>query len=558
VTETLSRRALNRATLARQHLLARVAMPVPAMIEHLVGMQAQVPRNPYLALWSRLEGFVPEELEALMTDRRTVRTPLMRATIHLATADDCLALRPTIQPVLDRGFTSGSPFGRNLRGMDVDAVVAAGRALVDEHPRTGVELRHLLGEQWPDRDAASLAAAVTYRLPMVQITPRGLWDTSSRTTWTTTETWLGRALGPALPLDALMLRYLAAFGPASVMDMQKWCGLTRLREVADRLRPELRVFRDAGGRELLDLPDGPRPDEATPAPPRFLPEYDNVLLGHADRTRFFNDDARVSAPDGVNSIQGSVLVDGQFGAFWNLRRPSPGTAALVVRPVWSWTAEDRSEVGDEAVGRAGRHEPVADRVEGGERRRLEPEVVDAAPPEHGRLAGRLLVARDLEHVELRVRADVDERQPPLVHDAIAGDGRVEHLDVEPVQPVTVVGEGGDMVDTVEQHGRILREARFDGRPGRGTVDACPTPASASPSGSARPTLCSCRSSAWAVRGRTWRSTPTRSASGWGGPSGPTSPGRRSPSSSPSRTCGGPTGSTAGGAAGSSTGAATAS
>ena len=346
MTETLSRPALNRATLARQHLLERVTMPAVDMVEHLVGMQAQVPRNPYLALWSRLDGFRAEELEALVEGRDAVRAPLMRATIHLATAADCLRLRPRVQPVLDRTFTTGSPFGRNLVGLDVDEVVAAGRVLVEERPRTGVELRRLLGERWPDRDPASLAAAVTYRLSMVQVTPRGLWHTSSQTAWTTSDAWLGRPLDDTMGLDSLMLRYLAAFGPASVMDMQNWCGLTRLSEVADRLRPDLRTFRDPAGRELLDLPDAPRPEPEAPAPPRFLPEYDNVLLGHKDRTRFFHDDARPLAQDGVNSIQGSVLVDGLFGGFWNLR-PAPGSASLVVRPAWSWPADAVAEVVDE-------------------------------------------------------------------------------------------------------------------------------------------------------------------------------------------------------------------
>jgi hypothetical protein len=347
VTDVLDRRALNRATLARQHLLERVSEPAGHMVEHLVGMQAQVPRNPYLALWSRLQDFRADELEVLVSERRAVRMPLMRATIHLVSADDCLRLRPLIQPVLDRGFATGSPFGRNLAGLDVDAVIAAGRALIEEQPRSGVELRRLLSERWPGWDPQSLAAAVTYRLPVVQVTPRGLWNSSSRPAWTTTDAWLGRPLEPGTTLDALMVRYLGAFGPASVMDMQSWCGLTRLREVADRLRPRLRVFRDTSGRELLDLPEAHRPDPDTPASPRFLPEYDNVLLGHADRARFFHDDVRGPAPEGVNSIQGSVLVDGLLAAWWNLRRPQPGTATLVIRPFRTWPATDRAAVEDE-------------------------------------------------------------------------------------------------------------------------------------------------------------------------------------------------------------------
>ncbi len=353
MTEILTRRALNRATLARQHLLERVAMPAADMVEHLVGMQAQVPRNPYLALWSRLDGFQAGELEALMSERRAVRALLLRATIHLATAGDCLRMRPLLQPVAERAFTYGSPFGRKLAGLDVDAVVAAGRALVEEEPRSGVELRRLLGARWPDRDGPSLAAAVTYRLPVVQVTPRGLWHTSCKPMWTTTDAWLGRrtddeTLARGLTIDDLMLRYLGAFGPASAMDMQRWCGLTRLREVADRLRPQLRVFGDEAGRELLDLPDAPRPAPAPPAPPRFLPEYDNLLLGHDDRTRFFHDEAHAPPPDGVNSIQGSVLVDGQLAAWWNLRRPARDVAHLEVRPFWRWGDDDLAAVDAEA------------------------------------------------------------------------------------------------------------------------------------------------------------------------------------------------------------------
>ena len=344
MVDTLNRRQLNRATLARQHLLARVVMPAEAMVEHLVGMQAQVPRNPYLALWSRVADFRVEELEALVAGRRAVRMGLMRSTLHLVTAADGLRLRPVMQVVLARGVSPGGPFGRHLIGLDVEEVAVAGRALVEDEPRTGVELRRLLGERWPDRDPASLAAAATFLLPVVQVPPRGLWHTSSRPTWTTIEAWLGRPLGDGIGLDDLMLRYLAAFGPASAMDMQNWCGLTRLREVADRLRPELRVFHDEAGRELLDLPDAPRPDPSTPAPPCFLPEYDNVLLGHADRTRFFREEGLTApAPHGVNSIQGSVLVDGLLAAWWNFERP----ARLVVRPFWTWPAADLAAVEDE-------------------------------------------------------------------------------------------------------------------------------------------------------------------------------------------------------------------
>jgi hypothetical protein len=343
----LSRRALNRAILERQYLLRRVSLPAEAVIEHLVGMQAQVPTDPYVALWTRLEGFDPDELSGLIETRRAVRAvAMMRTTIHLMTADDWLGLRPVLQPVVERGFRTGSPFGRQLAGLDVDEVVAAGRALLEAKPRSGNELGRLLHERWPERDAASLSYAVRYLEPLVQITPRGMWGRSGQPILATAETWLGRSVGTDTSPDAMILRYLAAFGPASVADIQAWSWLTRLAPIVERLRPKLRTFRDERGRELLDVPDAPLPDPETPAPPRFLPTYDNIGLSHKDRSRIFGDlGSWTVVGDAFNRVfsGGSLLVDGFVLGGWRLEREGDKTT-LVVSPLRPLPSSERPAV----------------------------------------------------------------------------------------------------------------------------------------------------------------------------------------------------------------------
>jgi len=332
--EVLSRRGLGRATSVRQGLVERWGCSAAEAVERLVGMQAQAPDAPYVGLWSRVEGFEPSELVGLIERREAVRIHVMRSTVHLVTARDALRLRPLADVVIRRSFM-GQAFPKELRDVDFDEVVAAARVLLDAQPRTRAALGKALAERWPDRDPGALSYVASYLLPVVQIPPRGLWQRSGSVAWAVAETWLGQPLATGQPtpaaLDELVLRYLAAFGPATVKDAQVWSGLTRLREVTDRLAAagRLRRFADEDGRELLDLPDAPRPDPDTPVPVRFLPEYDNLLLSHDDRRRVIPHGRRVPLPPGQGGTGGEVLVDGLYVADWKIRRSPDRTEATL-------------------------------------------------------------------------------------------------------------------------------------------------------------------------------------------------------------------------------------
>ncbi|MEU5537990.1 winged helix DNA-binding domain-containing protein [Streptomyces sp. NPDC020362] len=331
----LDARALNRATLARQLLLRRSPLSAADAVGHLLGLQAQNVKPPYYALAARLDGFGPEQLSRLMADRGTVRIVTMRSTIHTHTAEDCLILRPLVQPARDRELTN---FRKGLDGVDLDRLAALARELVETEPRTMAQLREALSAEWPHADPRSLAVAARCRLPLVQVTPRGLWGRSGQVALTTAEHWLGRPAEPAPAPDAVVLRYLAAFGPASVKDMQTWAGLTRLRDAFERLRPWLLTFRDVNGVELFDLPAAPRPDPGTPAPPRFLPEFDNLLLSHADRTRVVPPEHRGRSWQG-NQAYRTLLVDGFLAGLWKTEGDT-----LVVEPFGTLTKGQREDV----------------------------------------------------------------------------------------------------------------------------------------------------------------------------------------------------------------------
>ena len=327
MTELLSARRLNRATLARQYLLERrylLAGSVVAVIEQLAGMQAQAPLAPYVGLWTRIQDFAAGELATLTETRQVVRLHLMRNTVHLVSARDCLDWRLLFAPLHAAAFRGHFGVGINRAGIDeVDLAALASYAaeLLEGGPLSRGELGAKLAARWPSADPATLAFAATHHLALCQVPPRGIWGRHGPAVWTPVQSWLGAELR-TVPVDALVLRYLAAFGPASVADAQMWSGLTRLREVVERL--PLRTFRTADGQSLYDLPDAPRPPEDTPAPPRFLPEYDNLLLSYKDRTRVLCPQDRaagrpVPLPPGNGAAGGTFLVDGLWHGTWRFR-----------------------------------------------------------------------------------------------------------------------------------------------------------------------------------------------------------------------------------------------
>ncbi|MCP2340957.1 winged helix DNA-binding domain-containing protein [Actinomadura rupiterrae] len=328
MTETLSLRSLNRATLARQMLLAREAVPVAEAVERLGGLQAQEPKPPFLGLWSRVEGFGTEDLHAAVHDRSVVRATSLRGTLHLMSAADYRALRTTLQPMLDGAL---KVLGDRAAGLDRPAVLDAARRHLSGGPRTFNELRALLQEDFPEVNDRALGYAVRMWLPLAMVPTDDRWGFPRTASFTLADTWLDAPISDVPDDEALVLRYLAAFGPATATDAQTWSGVPTCGAALERLRPKLRTFQDERGRELFDLPDAPRPHEDVPAPARFLPEFDNLVLAHADRRRIISDANRPLLTTKNLRVRAVFLWDGFAAGLWELDRKRK-TATLRLRP----------------------------------------------------------------------------------------------------------------------------------------------------------------------------------------------------------------------------------
>lgn len=315
--EVVDRRTLNRTLLARQwlHPVAPAGASVHDVLEHLVGLQAQDVTAPYVGMWSRLPSSTPAEVGDALLDRSAVRIATLRSTIHLHTAADALPVRRWTQAVTENGLRSSRAAAWPL--VDRDRLVREVRRLLQDAPVLADDLGRALTAHWPQVAPVDLQMFARAFVPMVQTPPRGVWGSSGRTAYAAADDWLG---GPGAAPDpaALVLRHLAAFGPASVRDVQVWCGLTRLREVTDRM--DLRRYVDEDGVELLDTPDGELVDGDTPVPPLFVAPFDNLTLSHADRRRVIDGEARriIASRNGI--VPGTVLVDGFVAASWRVER----------------------------------------------------------------------------------------------------------------------------------------------------------------------------------------------------------------------------------------------
>jgi len=339
----LNLRELNRATLARQMLLERETLSVPAAVERLVGLQAQLASAPYVGLWTRLRDFRREDLAREIENRKVVKATSMRATLHLCTADDYVRFRTALKPLL---IGASSEIAKRRGGdFDLDKVLKASRKFIGEKPRTFAEISDMLTKLMPDHDVGAMRYSVRTHIPLVQVPINSGWSYSNKPEFTLAESWIGRPISPEDKLRELMFRYLAAFGPASVTDAQTWSGM-KLKDTFEKLRPELQTYRGDGRTELFDLPGVQLPAQDVPAPARFLPEYDNLLLSHSNRVRVIADEYRSKVYLPGLRVAATILVDGFVRGAWKVEK-TKATATLLIEPFDTLTKKDRAALTEE-------------------------------------------------------------------------------------------------------------------------------------------------------------------------------------------------------------------
>jgi DNA glycosylase AlkZ-like len=336
---------LNRALLARQMLLERENESIPAAVERLIGLQAQVAKPPYIGLWTRLHNFQRDDLARLIEDHTIIKTTFMRATLHLSTAADYAYFRATLQPALTAGW---SAIVKNRKAdFDQAALLAMARDYIAETPRTFAEISAMLTERMPDQDVGAMRYLVRTHLPLVQVPITTGWSYPGTPAFTLAESWIEHPLETDDHFRELVFRYLVAFGPAGVTDMQTWSGLQKLKAAFDKFKPDLVIYRDENRRELFDLPDTPIPDADSPVPVRFLPEFDNILLSHSNRTRIVADEHRSKVYLPGLRVTATFLLDGFVAGVWK-SETKKGVGSLTIEPFARLSIAHQTALADEA------------------------------------------------------------------------------------------------------------------------------------------------------------------------------------------------------------------
>ena len=339
---TLSTRQLNRAVLARQHLLSRADLDIPTTLQHVGCLQTQYAPSGYVGLWSRLVDFERDSLTRALEDRSVVQATLMRCTIHMTSVDDfwpiCAAIRTSRREWWQRIAKS-----RKMTDTPHEALADVLRAELTDGPRTAAELIAAIEQAG---FAKPLWEGAGLWLDMVRAPPSGTWERRRADRYWLAEQWVP-PIGVVSEDDGLRLlltRYFGAFGPAALADAATWSGVPRARLAPVAATMALVTYCDEGGKTLHDLADAPLPDAATPSPVRFLPTWDATLLAHCRRSGILAEEFRKAIFHTKNPQSvGTVLVDGSVAATWAWR-----TDHVEVDELGRLTPSQRRQVTDEA------------------------------------------------------------------------------------------------------------------------------------------------------------------------------------------------------------------
>ena len=312
----LTARQLNRATLARQLLLRREAVAVVEAVRRVVALQAQEPASPYVALWNRVDGFDPAELDVAFASQAIVKAQLMRITLHAVTAGDYPPFHEAMQHTLraarlhDRRFEN-----EGVSIPDADALVPDLLEFTSS-PRVNREV-----EAWLEARFGTPKPRVWWALrqcgPFVHAATGGPWSFGSK------PSYVG-AIDQARPRDAaastrsLVVRYLEAFGPATMQDIAQFGTILRppVQAALASLGDALVRYDGPDGELLYDIPGGLLPPEDVPAPPRLLPMWDSTLLAYADRSRITPPAFRSLVMRRNGDVLPTILVDGYVAGVW--------------------------------------------------------------------------------------------------------------------------------------------------------------------------------------------------------------------------------------------------